>query len=75
VSPAVTVKVECYSGYTFAERPTGFVWGGKRHQIERILAQWRLPEGPGFRVVTTDGTQFKLTYNEIQDQWLLYLPP
>jgi hypothetical protein len=65
----MSLEVECYSGYTLAERPTAFVWHGRRFQIERILKQWRSPEGPGFRVVTTDGARFELVYDETRDEW------
>ncbi len=69
------VKVECYSGHTYAERPTAFVWQGRRYQVERVLQQWRSPDGPGFRLLTTDGGQFELTYDENQDEWSLHPLP
>ena len=63
------LEVECYSGYTFAKRPTAFIWLGKRYQIERVLKQWRSPLGPCFQVVTSDGEQFEVIYNEPKDEW------
>jgi hypothetical protein len=75
VSTAITVAVECYSGYTFAERPIAFTWGSQRYQIERISKRWRSPDGPGFRVITADGAQFDLTFSEARDEWSLHLPP
>jgi hypothetical protein len=74
LSRPAAVAVECYSGYTFAERPTAFVWEGRRYLIEEVLKQWRSPEGPGFRVLTAEGTQFELTYDATQDQWSLRSP-
>lgn len=75
VGAAVTVSVECYSGHIYAQRPTAFVWDEQRHKIERILEQWRSPDGPGFRVVTTDGVQVELNYHEMNDEWSLQLLP
>jgi hypothetical protein len=69
-SPAV--RVECHSGYTYAERPVEFVWDERRYLVERVLNQWRLPDGPGFRVLTTAGEQFELTYSETKDEWSLH---
>jgi len=69
-----SVTVECYSGHTFAERPTAFVWQGRRYPIQRIVKQWRAPEGPGFRVLAADGAQFELVYHETQDEWSLGPP-
>jgi hypothetical protein len=68
------VEVECYSGYTFAERPTAFTWLGQRYQIERVLKQWRSPHGPGFQVVTSDGARFQLLYHEPNENWVLKGP-
>ena len=75
VSSPITVTVECYSGYTFAERPIAFVWDGRRHRVERVLKRWRSPDGPGFRVLTANGVQFELTYGQARDEWSLYIPP
>ena len=75
MSLPTSIVVECYSGYTFAERPIAFVWEGRRYQIERILQRWRSPDGPGFRVLTADGAQYELTYSEAHDEWSLDLPP
>ena len=74
LSQPATVAVECYSGYAFAERPTAFVWQGRRYLIEEVLNQWRSPEGPGFRVLTAEGMQFELTYDATQDRWYLRSP-
>ncbi len=75
VNAPITVTVECYSGYTFAERPIAFVWNDRRYRVEQILKRWRSPQGPGFRVLTADNAQFELTYNTARDEWSLHLPP
>jgi hypothetical protein len=70
-----TVAVECYSGHTYAQRPTAFSWGEQRYEIARILEQWRSPDGPGFRVITTAGIRVELKYHEMSDEWYLKLLP
>jgi hypothetical protein len=65
----MSLLVECYSGYAYAERPVAFVWQGRRYKVERVLKQWRAPEGPGFRVITHEGAQFELLYNESTQEW------
>lgn len=62
-------SVECYSGGEYAERPRAFEWDGKRYQVAEILARWRMPDGPGFRVATPDGMLFELIYRERADRW------
>lgn len=64
-------KVECHSGYTFAERPVAVVWEGCRHEIVAIECEWRNPEGRGFRVITTLSQRFELQYHEAQDEWCI----
>jgi hypothetical protein len=70
----VAVVVECYSGHTYADRPIAFLWNGRRHLIEKTIKRWRLPEGPGFRVVTVNGIKCDLVYRERQDEWSLEPP-
>jgi hypothetical protein len=47
---SVSVQVECYSGYTYAQEPRAFEWHGRRYEVERIVKRWRTPSGPAFRV-------------------------
>ena len=75
VNATLSVVVECYSGHTYAQRPTAFVQRNERHTIERILEQWRSPDGPGFRAVTTDGIHILLAYHEMNDKWYLQRLP
>ena len=53
----------------YAESPLSLTWQGRRYEITEILARWRGPEDKGFRVKTIDGFAFKLTYQEISDDW------
>ena len=56
--------VECHSGYAYAERPTAFTWQGQRLIIAKILSQGRTPQAKWFRVSTTNGQVFELSYVE-----------
>ncbi len=61
--------VECRSDTEYAERPLSLIWQGSRYEIAEILARWRGPGEKGFRVKTTDGSAFELTYQEVSDDW------
>lgn len=61
--------VECRSDTEYADRPLSLLWDGRRHEIAEILSRWRGPGEKGFRVKTTDGFAFELTYREISDDW------
>lgn len=63
--------VECHSGYEYAERPVALHWEGQREEIERIEAEWRIPGGRKWRVVTTTGRRFELFYGELYGEWRL----
>jgi hypothetical protein len=62
-------RVECHSGYEYAERPIALYWQGQRLAILEIEAQWRTPEGRRFRVLTAEERKFELFYNELTDNW------
>ena len=61
--------VEYRSDSTFAERPLSITWMGCQHEVAEIFARWRGPDEKGFRVKTTDGQAFEITYREIPDEW------
>ena len=65
------LKVSCYSGHTYAERPYSFLWGETEHEVEEIEKEWREPEGKHFRVRTRGNKLFELCYNETEWQWSL----
>jgi len=62
-------EVNCYSGYTYAERPESFLWEGEQYEVERIENSWLEPGERHFRVCTRDNRLFKLCYNEREDKW------
>lgn len=53
----VSVHVNCYSGYTYAQEPRALEWHGRRYEVKRIVKRWRTPEGPCFRVEVAGGQQ------------------
>jgi hypothetical protein len=69
----VDVRVVAYSGHTFAEEPREFELAGQRYAIEKIVARWRTPAGPSFRILA-DGRQWVLSYLEAGDRWTIEGP-
>jgi len=68
---ASSLKVNCYSGHTYAERPLSFEWQGTEYEIEEIERAWQEPGERHFQVRTRDNKMFKLCYNETQNRWVL----
>ncbi len=65
------LKVNCYSGHTFAERPESFQWQGMEYQVKEIEKEWLEPGERHFQVRTGDNKLFQLCYNEAEQQWSL----
>ncbi len=65
------LKVNCYSGHTYAERPKSFEWEGVEYKVEEIEKAWVEPGEKHFQVKTRDNIRFTLCYNEAKDQWSL----
>jgi len=65
------LKVNCYSGYTYAERPKSFLWEGVEYEIEEIEKEWLEPGERHFQVRTGGNKLFQLCYNEIYNEWSL----
>lgn len=65
----MTDRVECHSGYAYAQRPTALWWEGTRLEVTAVEAEWRTLEGKRFRVRTGDGRMFELCYTELYDEW------
>lgn len=62
-------SVRCHSGHTYAQRPVSFVYSGEEHQVARVIAEKRLPEGKQFLVADASGKVFDLLYDEHNDAW------
>ena len=65
------LKVNCYAGHTYAERPRSFLWEGKEYEVEEIEKSWQEPEKRCFQVRTRGNKLFQLCYNEGENQWSL----
>jgi hypothetical protein len=65
------LKVNCYSGHTYAEEPRSFEWEGREYKIKEIEGAWVQPGERHFRVRTTDNKLFQLCYNESNKLWSL----
>jgi len=63
------VRVSCYSGHTYAERPESLIWEGIEHKVKQVAKEWQEPGARLFKVVTEDGRVFILSYNERGDEW------
>ena len=65
------LKVDCYSGHIYAERPRSFLWEGEECEVEEIKKEWLEPGERHFQVRTSDNKWFQLCYNEMGKQWSL----
>ena len=63
------LKVTCYSGHTYAERPRSFEWQGVTHEVDKIEKAWQEPGIRLFQLKTLDNKRFRLYYNETDKQW------
>jgi len=63
------IRVSCYSGRTYAERPKSFIWKGIEYKAEEVEKEWREPGRKFFRVTTERGKLFELCYDEAEDSW------
>lgn len=63
------LKVTCYSGHTYAERPKSFEWQGREYEVKEIEKAWQEPGKKLFKVITNKGEIFELCYNETEDYW------
>lgn len=63
------IKVECYSGNTYAQRPRAVHIDGVRFLVEEILGEWKTPEGRSFRVRAGE-RELTVNYLEGQDIWV-----
>ena len=63
------VKVTCYSGRVYADRPASFVWQDKKYEVEKIEKEWQEPGEKHFLIKTEDDRRFELCYHEGNDLW------
>ena len=68
---AAKATVEVHSGHNYAGEPRAVVSRGRRYEVEAVIAEWRLPEGPGYRVLVEGGRIYDLQYDEEEGEWSL----
>ena len=65
------LKVNCYAGHTYAQRPVSFTLEGKEYEVKEVEKEWLEPGERCFIVRTSDNKTFRFCYNEAKDQWSL----
>jgi hypothetical protein len=63
------VKVRCYAGAAYPERPVAFEWEGRWQQVVEVRRQVRTPEGLLFDVLAEDGRGVRLAWDAETDEW------
>jgi hypothetical protein len=69
--------VACYSGRSYADRPTSFVWNRERFEITNIEREWLEPGEKHFIVqaikaeTLQDEKRFEICYHTQEDIWRL----
>jgi hypothetical protein len=61
-------QVEFFSGYTFAQRPTAFTWNDQEYRVDKVIAEWKTPDGKIFLIRTTQGEKFELVYENYENE-------
>jgi hypothetical protein len=64
-----TLKVECHSGFTYAERPIAIYLNDVRVLIKSILKEWRSQVGKHFRLLLENNEEVEIVYDEKKDEW------
>jgi len=65
------LRVRCYSGRTYAERPVSLRWEDTEYEIAEIVKEWLEPGERHFQVRTRDNKRFHLWYDETREEWSL----
>jgi hypothetical protein len=72
-----SIQVACHSGRSYDDRPTSFVWNGKRYDIDSIEREWLEPDEKHFIVQAIkaetpyDEKRFDICYYTQEDIWRL----
>ena len=65
------IKVKCYSGYKYPEKPEVIVDKDKEYKITKILRQWNTPYKNFFEVEICKGIKKTISYSFNQDKWFM----
>lgn len=60
-----------HAGYSACDHPQSVLWEGSSLPISRIIKEWREPGSQHYLVETNGGMQFKLTFAETSQRWLV----
>lgn len=63
------LEVRCRSEYRYAQEPQALQWEGQWVAVQHIVARWRTPVGPAFRLLGADGQLYEIRYREEMAQW------
>ena len=66
---AFELRVGCYAGHRYPERPQWVELDGKRIEVESVESEWREEERLGFLVTLRDGRRLLLYYVPNEDLW------
>ena len=66
---AVDIRVGCYAGHRYPERPQWVEVEGKRVEVASLESEWREEERLGYRVTLRDGKRMLLYYVPNDDRW------
>ncbi len=64
------LEVRCRSERHYAQEPRALRWEGVWQPVQRVLARWRTPQGPAFRLLGAGGDLFEVHYLEGEAQWM-----
>jgi hypothetical protein len=68
---SLPIRVDAYSGYKANERPEAFTLDEQVYEIAAVLDQWYEPSAMYFKVQSTEGKVYLLSYDEAVDEWTL----
>ncbi len=68
-SRAIDVRVGCYAGGRYPERPQWVETEGTRVEVASLESEWREEDRLGFRVTLRDGKRMLLYYVPNDDRW------
>ncbi len=66
---AFAVRVGCYAGERYPERPQWVEAEGARVEVASLESEWREEERLGYRVTLRDGKRMLLYYVPNEDRW------
>ena len=68
-SRAIDIRVGCYAGHRYPERPQWVEAEGTRVEVASLESEWREEERLGYRVSLRDGRRMLLYYVSNEDRW------